>query len=250
MISHMHLSAAISINCSLNSNKRINVFCKNIYIFDWANVFVTEAISARDEESLVKTAFPLGNENTGECSWATVEEQDHGFWLESPTLPATALPQSTLPPHFRHSSLILKTTVAMSSAKRIVVRSVTVIYTKMFARTWCNTGCLFEELNLNFNRKICHKSSHRRSDISLTQQQKKHGVCPTIYFSAVLNPKLFLMFLGRHPTHAEKLQHQRGHYGGGGWWDTSAPAFALFNQRTGVMHRIYLCSRAHMLSYY
>ncbi len=93
-----------------------------------------EAVSAKDEEGLVKTAFPLGNENTGECLWATVEEQDHGFWLASPTLPATALSKSTLPPHFRHSSLILKTTVAMSSAKRIVVRSVTVIYTETFCQ--------------------------------------------------------------------------------------------------------------------
>lgn len=98
------------------------------------SVFVREAVSARDEESLVKTAFPLGNENTGECLWATVEERDHASWLESATRPATAFSQSALPPHFSHSSLILKTTVAMSSAKRIVVRSAAVIYTEMFAR--------------------------------------------------------------------------------------------------------------------
>lgn len=176
-----------------------------IHIFwFWVDVFIIEAISAKDEESLVKTAFPLGNENTGECLWATVEEQDHGFWLESPALPATALSQSALPPHFRHSSLILKTTVAMSSAKRIVVRSATVIYTEMFARAWCNTDCLFEEQNLNFNRKICHKSSQRWSDISLIPR-RKHGACSTIYLSEVRNAKLLVMFPGRSPTHAEKL---------------------------------------------
>lgn len=85
-----------------------------------------------------------------ECLWATVEEQDRGFWPESPTRSATALTLTTLPPHFRHSSLILKTMMVMSSVKRIVVRSVTVIYTDVFARTWCNTGCLFEEQILNF----------------------------------------------------------------------------------------------------
>lgn len=79
------------------------------------------------------------------------------------------LSHSTLPIHFRHSSLILKTMMAMSSARRIVVRSVTVIYTKMFASTWCNADCLFEEQNLNFNRIICHQSSQRCADISLTQ---------------------------------------------------------------------------------
>lgn len=61
------------------------------------NVFVVGAIFAKDEESLVKTAFPFGNENTSECLWATGEEQDHGFWHENLTMPTTALSQSTLP---------------------------------------------------------------------------------------------------------------------------------------------------------
>lgn len=104
-------------------------------IFDGVNVYITEAISVRDEESLVKAAFPLGNENTAECLWATVEEQDLGFWLESLARRTTALPQSTLPPHFRHSSLILKTMMAMSGVKRIVVRSVTENIQKCFPRT-------------------------------------------------------------------------------------------------------------------
>lgn len=52
-------------------------------------------------------------------------------------------PQSTLPPYFRHSSLILKTMVVMSSAKRIVVRSVTVIHTKTFPEfDVIQTACL------------------------------------------------------------------------------------------------------------
>lgn len=108
-----------------------------IYIyFDRVNVFLPEAVCARDEESLVKTAFPLRNENTGKCLWATVEERDHGFWLESTSLTAAAPSQPTLPPHFRHSSLKFKTMAAMSSAKRIVLRSVTVIYKKSsFARS-------------------------------------------------------------------------------------------------------------------
>ncbi len=105
---------------------------KEYIISDGVNVYVIEAISAKDEESLVKTAFPLGNENTAECLWATVEEQDRGFWLGSPARPATALSQSTLPPHFRHGSLILKTMMAMSGVRRIVVRSVTAIYKDVF----------------------------------------------------------------------------------------------------------------------
>lgn len=86
--------------------------------------------------SLLKTAFALQNENIG--LWAMVEEQDHEFWLQSPTVPLTTLLQPMLPPHIRHSSLLLNTMVAMSSAKRIVVRSVTdcyTVYTKIFART-------------------------------------------------------------------------------------------------------------------
>ncbi len=33
----------------------------------------------------------------------------------------------------------------------------------------------------------------------------KHSACLKIYFAAVMNAKLLLMFPGRHPSHAEKL---------------------------------------------
>lgn len=128
-------------------------YCKNI--LDGVNVYAIDAIYAKNEESLVKTAFPLGNENTAWCLWATVEEQVQGFFggLRAPR-GQEPLSQSTPPPHFRHSSLILKTMMVMSTAKRIVVRSVTVIYTEMFARTWCNTDLLVWRADfLNFFKK-------------------------------------------------------------------------------------------------
>lgn len=62
-----------------------------VHLFHGGNVFEREAPSDKAEESLLKTAFSLENESTVECLWATVEEQAHGFWLESPELPATVL---------------------------------------------------------------------------------------------------------------------------------------------------------------
>lgn len=85
--------------------KEETYYCKNI--LDGVNVYAIDAIYAKNEESLVKTAFPLGNENTAWCLWATVEEQVQGFFwgLRAPR-GQEPLSQSTPPPHFRHSSLI------------------------------------------------------------------------------------------------------------------------------------------------
>lgn len=67
--------------------------------------FFLEALLAKDVGILVKTAFPLQNENIGKCLWAMVEEQDHDFWLQGPTVAPTTLLQPLLPPHVTHSSL-------------------------------------------------------------------------------------------------------------------------------------------------
>lgn len=178
-----------------------------IHIFWWNSVYVKEAMSARHAESLVKkNSF---SSRKWKHSWMFMGyswRTRSGVLAWEAGRPATTLSHSTLPIHFRHSSLILKTMMAMSSARRIVVRSVTVIYTKMFASTWCNADCLFEEHNLNFNRIICHQSSQRCADISLTQHAwSTELVLWYIFFSTVMNAKLVLMSLGRRPTHAEKL---------------------------------------------
>lgn len=76
------LSNTISLLITFKQNI-ISLFLR-IYIFDRANVFLVEVISARDVESLVKTAFPLQNENIGKCLWAMVEEQDHNFLASEP----------------------------------------------------------------------------------------------------------------------------------------------------------------------
>lgn len=225
--------------------KEETYYCKNI--LDGVNVYAIDAIYAKNEESLVKTAFPLGNENTAWCLWATVEEQVQGFFwgLRAPR-GQEPLSQSTPPPHFRHSSLILKTMMVMSTAKRIVVRSVTVIYTEMFARTWCNTDLLVWRADfLNFLKKkfyleICRKSRQHWSDVSLIEQRKAWSSSwdiPLRFYEckAPLN-------VSGTPSNSrwercstkDVTMAEVPHFNGGRRWDASAAAFVLLSQRTGV----------------
>lgn len=109
-----------------------------------------------------------------------VEEHDHGFWLQSPTVPLTTLLQPILPPHIRHSSLLLNTMVAMSSVKRTVGSSVTA-YTKKSLPELdvMQTSCLKSKFFTLFGRSVINLAN-AGSDISLIQQT--HGTCPTMYF--------------------------------------------------------------------
>lgn len=171
-----------------------------IYIFDGVNVFGKGGhICQRWGKSGIKLLFLSEMKTPANVYVPRLKNKIMAFGMRLPHCQ-----QSTLPPHFRHSSLILKTMVAMSSSKRIVVRSVTVIYTKMLPELdVIQTACLKSRIWTLIGRSAINLAN--AGVIFLWFKQQKHGACPTIYFSAVMNAKLLLMFLGLDPTHAEKL---------------------------------------------
>lgn len=93
-------------------------------------MFIVTEAKAKDEEILIKKLF-LSEMKTESNVYVLWLKNKIGFLAWEPCRASElSLSLCTLSPHFRHSSLKLKTMMAMSSEKRIVVRSVTVIYTK------------------------------------------------------------------------------------------------------------------------